>query len=107
MSLMSIEHYRTVVIPEYTAADLDEVRTVLHYLREELGDPRDGKARRTVEKGRVAVAELDGFLRFSKHETVADLIAADEPLDDDTSKGIPERVALLALALVQRDVLRS
>ena len=104
---MSIEHYRTVVIPKYTSADLDEVRRELHYLREQLADPRDGKARRAVEKGRVAVAELYRLLRFPNHETVADLIAADEPLDDDTSKGIPERVALLALALVQRDVLRS
>ncbi len=104
---MSIERYRTVVIPEYTAADLDEVRRVLHYVREELGDPREGKARRTVEKGRAAVAEHDRFLRFSKHETVADLIAADEPREDDTRAGIPERVTLLALALVQRDVLRS
>lgn len=99
-SIVSIELYRTVVIPEYRAADLNEVIRELHDLRERLGDPRDGKARRTVEKGRVAVADLSWSLRFSEHDTVAGLIAADEPRED-----IPERVALLALALIQRDLL--
>ena len=108
MSIMSIELYRTDVIPKYTAADLnDEVMRELADLRWQLRDHRDGNVRQTVVKGFAAASELDRFLRLSEHETVADLIAADERRDDDTREGIPEKVALLALALVQRDELRS
>lgn len=110
MSIMRIghlEHYLTVVIPEYTAADLNKVIRALHDLREQLNDPRDSEARRSVEMGHAAATELDRSLRFSEHETVADLIAADEHRDDDTREGIPERVTALALAFVQRDELRS
>ena len=107
MRIEHIEHYLTVVIPEYTAADLNTVRRALHDLREQLNDPGDGKARRTVEMGHVAATELERSLRFSEHETVADLIAVDEPRDDDTREGVAERVAALAFAFVQRDELRS
>ena len=107
MSITSIELYRTNVIPRYTAADLNAVIGELHDLRQRLRDPRDGNARWVVEKGHAAATELDRFLRFSQHETVAELIAADEPCDDDTRRGVPERVTLLALAFVRRDVLRQ
>ncbi len=104
---MRIELYRTDVIPEYTAADLNNVIRELHYLREQLRDPRDGKARRTVEMGHAAATELDQSLRFSEHETVADLIAADGRRDDNTRQGVAERVAALGLAFLQRDELRK
>lgn len=107
MSITSIELYRTKVIPRYTAADLNEVIGELHDLRQRLRDPRDGNARWTVEKGHAAATELDRFLRFSQHETVAELIAADELCNDDTRKGVPERVRLLALAFVRRDTLQQ
>lgn len=59
MSIMSIEFYFTVVIPEYTAADLNKVIRALHDLRDRLRD--DHKARQTVEMGRTAATDLDGF----------------------------------------------
>ena len=110
MSIMRIEHighYLTVVIPDYTAADLNMVIRALHDLREHLNDPGDAKARRTVEMGHAAATELDRSLRFSEHETVAGLIAADEPRDDDTRQGVQERVGALGLAFLQRDELRK
>lgn len=102
-----LEHYRQSVIPGYMASDLNELIRELAELRDQLRDPDDHKARRTIERGRAAATDLDQFLRRDDDEvdTVADLITADE-LDgppDERQRGIRERVTLLALALVTRD----